>query len=194
MILSCNDFTYESGGARTELDYFVVHRDLMQFNPFVFKVNTQLIPKHSPIVLQFDLDKPMPFISKLVRPTRLPYAVEPNHKIGCKEAPPGYDDFGSLAKDALQSKDLSLLFGTWKARAVPELISTLGCSGQVKAEAYLKEPRFKLVHANTNLKPFPQVGLVGRTWRYVANRLNEYLWYSDNMNPQWAGQNQNLFG
>ena len=101
VVLSCNDFTYESGGAQTELDYFVVHRDLLQFHPYVFKIETQLIPKHSPIVLQFDLDKPMPLISKLVRPTRLPHAADSDHKIGCKEAPPGFDDFGSLAKDAL---------------------------------------------------------------------------------------------
>lgn len=101
--------------------------------------------------------------------------------------PPSFEGFKQLALQAKGQEEVSQLFEIWKAKAVPELFGVLGLKPEEFDQAkYLQKPRFKKVQAVTNARPFPLVGLEGRTWRHIAGKLGEYRWYAYNGNYYWA--------
>jgi len=117
-IISTGQKTYVSAGQESELDYFVVSEELYPFAKCCYKVNTSLISKHSPVVLEFETKCKNKRVQKIRRPGKIPVDIPQGPRLPS----PDWGNFTERASKASSQGELDSLFLEWKAKVVGEVV------------------------------------------------------------------------
>jgi len=133
-------------------------------------------------VLTFDASVKSNFVQRIKRPKKLPVSIP----LGPALPPPSWIGFSELAAFAKTPDDVALLYNTWKAKAIPELLGVLQCDTSFSAQSYLEGIKLIKVTAMAHCAGYLCAPSPGSTMWYIAHKVEHYVFLAMSANHSKA--------
>ena len=160
--------TYRSAGASTTIDFFVVHEAIAE-GAFAEVFETELVKKHSPVILSLPGASRERLVDVPVRPPRLPTQIP----VGCSRFVPPMDPFDVDNFADVTEDQLASFTRKWIRQAVTEMQERLCIPDDAKhsCDKWGNDFRTTKVSAASLCSAHPLCGHEGSLWRTLSNRL-----------------------